>query len=372
MLEAISLGSLPILLVFVQPDMRDSDGLRGRARGSGLRLGCALDASGRASNMYLVQFVPVAGHGTGASANRLALALLALAVAASALLSPAPASADTRHPVQTFEFGSDGTSATKFNVEMKSVTYDQKHNRLYVLVGPTEGEFAKIYGFDNPSSGVFTPRAGFPIKVQWPYWEPMLVVDDSDGPNWRIYFVSKFSSELKAYEPDGTAADFMAGQIPGDALRRRGRLRRQRVGEPGIAEESCSRSPGRTRTRSRNSHSPSRPANSPSTTARATSTSTNRLIPKAAARLTADSDYQGIEGTVRRLQLPRDLQQHHPGLRVRRRHVEAVWWEKVVCQGNRSLRANPLQPLTAPRSRRTEVHRESRKPDPFGRDLQGR
>jgi hypothetical protein len=148
-----------------------------------------------------------AGSGTGASANRLVLGLLALAVAAFAFLNPAPASADTRHPAQTLEFGSDGTSATKFNVELKSVTYDQRHNRLYVLVGPTEGEFAKIYGFDNPSAGVYTPRAGFPIKVQWPYWEPTLVVDDTNGPNsGRIYFVSKFSSELKAYEPDGTAA----------------------------------------------------------------------------------------------------------------------------------------------------------------------
>jgi hypothetical protein len=146
--------------------------------------------------------------GTDASrpASR-AFALAILAMAAFVFLNAAVASADTRHPIQTLEFGSDGTSATKFNVEMKSVTYDQKHNRLYVLVGPTEGEFAKIYGFDNPSSGVFTPRAGFPIKVQWPYWEPMLVVDDSDGPNsGRIYFLSKFSSELKAYEPDGTAA----------------------------------------------------------------------------------------------------------------------------------------------------------------------
>jgi len=39
--------------------------------------------------------------------------------------------------VQSLEFGSDGTSATKFNVELKSVTYDQKPTGIKAyLVAP--------------------------------------------------------------------------------------------------------------------------------------------------------------------------------------------------------------------------------------------
>ena len=147
-----------------------------------------------------------AGDGTGASAARLALAFALLAVAAFALLNPAPAAADTRHPVQTLQFGSDGTSATTFNEEIKSVTYDQKHNRLYVLTWPP-GEKGKVYGFDNPSPGVYTPRAGFPVITAMPNFEATIVADDSEGPHsGRVYFVrqSQGNEEIYAIEPDGS------------------------------------------------------------------------------------------------------------------------------------------------------------------------
>jgi hypothetical protein len=144
-----------------------------------------------------------AAYATGAPAIRLALAMLA--AAAFVFLNAAVANADTRHPVQTLEFGSDGTSATKFNEEIKSVAYDQKHNRLYVLTWPP-GEKGKVYGFDNPSPGVYVPRAGFPAITAMPNFDATIVADDSDGPHsGRVYFVrqSQGAEEIYAIEPDG-------------------------------------------------------------------------------------------------------------------------------------------------------------------------
>jgi len=136
-------------------------------------------ASRPATDSFARQFAvsPVAG-GTRTSATRLVIGLGLLVVAAFALLNPAPAAADTRHPVQTLEFGSDGTSATKFNEEIKSVTYDQKHNRLYVLTWPP-GEKGKVYGFDNPSPGVYTPRAGFPVITAMPNFDATIVAENA-------------------------------------------------------------------------------------------------------------------------------------------------------------------------------------------------
>jgi hypothetical protein len=149
---------------------------------------------------------PSATDGTGASAVRLVLAIALLAATAFALLNAAPASADLRHPAQSLEFGSDGTSTTKFNEEIMSLAYDQRHNRLYALVYTCCAETAKIYGFDNPSSGVYTPRAGFPATVPMANFEPNIAVDDSDGPkSGRIYFArqSQGGELLYAVEPNG-------------------------------------------------------------------------------------------------------------------------------------------------------------------------
>ena len=91
-------------------------------------------------------------------------ALVVALLAAGLLLSLAgTASADTRHPTQSLEFGVDGTSASKFNDEIKSIAYDQKHHRLWVLTF-FQGERGKLYSFDNPSPGVFNPRPGFPVS----------------------------------------------------------------------------------------------------------------------------------------------------------------------------------------------------------------
>ena len=144
------------------------------------------------------------GHrsGLGRFGAVLLASILGLALAAGS------ASADTRHPVQTMEFGTNGTELTKFNETMKSVAYDQKHNRLYVLTGPIGStEKGKVYGFDNPSQGVYTPRAGFPVSVPAPYFNPRITVDDSDGPNsGRVYYVGQHAGAgmaLHAIEPNG-------------------------------------------------------------------------------------------------------------------------------------------------------------------------
>jgi hypothetical protein len=143
--------------------------------------------------------------GTRASATRLVVGLCLLVVAAFALLNPGSAAADTRHPKQTLAFGSDGTSASTFNEEIKSIAYDQKHNRVYVLTWPP-GEKGKIYGFDNPSPGVYVPRPGFPATTEMPNFDATIAVDDSDGPkSGRVYFVrqSQGNESIHAIEPDG-------------------------------------------------------------------------------------------------------------------------------------------------------------------------
>ena len=156
--------------------------------------------------------LPSPRAGSGAPISRSPLSLTGLALLASALLmvfAAGPAAADVRHPAQTLEFGVDGTEASKFNIELKSMAYDQKHNRIYVLTGTSGsgGETGKIYGFDNPAPGVFTPRAGFPVTVPAPYFNPTITVDDSDGPkSGRIYYVgmhSQAQQALHAIEPNG-------------------------------------------------------------------------------------------------------------------------------------------------------------------------
>ncbi|HEX3242165.1 MAG TPA: hypothetical protein VHQ97_03715 [Solirubrobacterales bacterium] len=135
-------------------------------------------------------------------------ALLAALLAAGLLMSLAAgtASADTRHPTQSLEFGVDGTSASKFNEEIKSIAYDQVRHRLWVLTF-FQGERGKLYSFENPSPGVYTPRQGFPVVVEAEmYFDPSLAVDDSNSPvSGRVYVITNAQGEesVHAFEPDG-------------------------------------------------------------------------------------------------------------------------------------------------------------------------
>lgn len=138
-----------------------------------------------------------------------AISLIGVALLVCALLMAlaAPtASADTRHPAQTLEFGVDGTSASKFNDEIKSIAYDQKHHRLWVLTY-YQGETGRLYSFDHPAPGVYNPRPGFPVAVDaLMYFDPAVLVDDGDGPfSGRVYIVTNAQGEesIHAIEPDG-------------------------------------------------------------------------------------------------------------------------------------------------------------------------
>jgi hypothetical protein len=153
--------------------------------------------------------------GTGAPAIRSALALAALALAALALLAPSHASADTRHPAQSISFGTSGNPGSTFNEEIKSIAYDNVHHRLYVLTS-YEGERGRIYGYSNPSPGVFTPMPNFPVVVPLVYFNPQIAVDNSHGPtSGRIYYLLQwtYQQHLYAFEPDGSE---VGGSFPID------------------------------------------------------------------------------------------------------------------------------------------------------------
>ena len=79
------------------------------------------------------------------------------------VLGASSASAAYIHPEATYEFGTDGTSATSFSGG-NSLAFNQANQRLYVL--EQEGSPRKIYGFHFNSPGSFSGLGGlFPFEV---------------------------------------------------------------------------------------------------------------------------------------------------------------------------------------------------------------
>jgi hypothetical protein len=114
-----------------------------------------------------------------------AVAVLGLAVFA------APASAQLAHPSVSFEFGTDGTASTTFQYPNGGIAYQEANKRLYV-----ESE-NKIYGFSNPSPGVFTPLGGsLPFSVEYSGYFSAIAVDNSAGATANnIYYAYSLNTQ---------------------------------------------------------------------------------------------------------------------------------------------------------------------------------
>ena len=139
--------------------------------------------------------------GSGAPAARLLLAGLSALLAILILaFAAAPASAALRHTSIANEFGPNGTSATEFS-QTGNIAYQQANKRIYLQISGV----SNIYGFSNPSPGIFTPLGGaFPLSTGCCGGDPDFAVDNSAGATANNIYYSNDENEMHGTDPSGT------------------------------------------------------------------------------------------------------------------------------------------------------------------------